>query len=239
MRIPQSCLIAGLVLATMITPAVHATGVAPETSVVIVNEADGEGTMVIKNTDSTPTLLYTTLEDIPEDNAALLVVTPPVARIEPGQTQLVRFVLNTTEPLKVARLKRVIFEGIPQTDKTKSKVQLSVRQNLPVVIQPAGVPVEREPWTQLQWSITGDTLTVKNPSPYVVRLSQAVQLLPGAAHATLPATYVLPGASHSVSLENAGSADRYEQVRISPATVYGYQVDTYDAKLATSVQPAQ
>ena len=66
----------------------HASGMLPETSVVIINEADGEASMNVKNTDANATLLYTSIQNLPEDKENLLVVTPPVARVEPDETQL-------------------------------------------------------------------------------------------------------------------------------------------------------
>lgn len=91
---------------------VNATGMQPATSVVIVYEADGEASLTVKNTEDVPSLLYTSIENIPEDTESLLVLTPPVARVEAGDTQLVRFLLEQGKTQKVQRLKRVIFEGM-------------------------------------------------------------------------------------------------------------------------------
>jgi P pilus assembly chaperone PapD len=100
----------------------HATGMIPETSVVIVEAADGEGAINVKNSDSFPVLLMTTLENIPDDNESLLLVTPPAARVEAGKSQRVRFILTSKTPLKTERLKRVIFEGVPPKEKGKNEV---------------------------------------------------------------------------------------------------------------------
>ena len=90
---------------------VLADGMVPDTSVVIVNEADGEASVSVTNTDSKLALLHVTLEDIPEDTTPLLFVTPPLTRVEPGKSQLIRFILQSPTPLTAQRLKRVIFEG--------------------------------------------------------------------------------------------------------------------------------
>ena len=79
----------------------------------IVDEATGEGSMTVQNTDTAPVLLYTTIENIAEDQEELVVATPPMARLEAGQSQLVRFMLTKKGPLATQRLKRVSFEGIP------------------------------------------------------------------------------------------------------------------------------
>ncbi|TNV09883.1 fimbrial protein, partial [Buttiauxella sp. B2] len=142
----------------------HATGMVPETSVVVVEASDGEGAINITNTDNYPVLMLTTLQDIPEDKTPLLTITPPAARVEAGKTQRVRFILTDKTPLKTERLKRVIFEGVPPQVKGKNQVRMTVRQNLPVLIRPAGLARDEAPWKLLVWKQSGNTLTVTNPS---------------------------------------------------------------------------
>ncbi|SUI51452.1 putative fimbrial chaperone protein [Serratia quinivorans] len=106
----------------------QASGVVPDSSVVIVEAADGEGTINVQNTDPYPVLLLTTLVPLPQDKAPLLTVTPPAARVEPGKSQSVRFLLTDKTPLSTERLMRVIFEGVPPQQKDKSEVRMTVRQ---------------------------------------------------------------------------------------------------------------
>jgi len=222
--------VAGLLSNAFFLSSVHASGMLPETSVVIINEADGEASMNVKNTDANATLLYTSIQNLPEDKENLLVVTPPVARVEPEETQLVRFILQSKEPLKTQRFKRVIFEGIPQQSKDGGvKVTMNVRQNLPVIIHPKGLAPNREPWKLLTWSVSNGKLIAKNDSAYVVRLAQTVTLLPGKAEFDLGKTYFLPGETISVPVPAAAAAST--TVRLAPATVYGFSVDSYDAAL--------
>ncbi|WP_215781673.1 fimbria/pilus chaperone family protein [Paludibacterium sp. B53371] len=220
----------------------QATGMVPDSSVVLVNVADGEGTITVKNTDDRPRLLYTSMYDLPEDNAHLLVVTPPVARVEAGQSQLVRFIVDSKEPIATERMKRVVFEGIPEAEKGKNQVSITLRQDLPVVIHPANLPRKNDPWTLLQWTRDGDKLVVTNPSPYVVRMTQLLQLLPGKQTLDLPKPYVLPGATLTIDASKVKDAlGSTTQLRISPASLYGYAVDSYDAPLLSkpaAVAPA-
>lgn len=209
----------------------HATGMVPETSVVIVEAGDGEGAINIKNTDSFPVLLTTTLENIAEDTDELLIVTPPAARVEPGKSQRVRFMLTSKEPLKTERLKRVIFEGIPPQQKDKNEVRMTIRQNLPVIIRPAGLAQDEAPWEKLTWKLNGNSLVVSNATPYVVRLGQSVQTLPDNTTWTLPHSYVLPGQTLTLSTEAPPKTGNSKQVRISPATTWGFTVNSYDASL--------
>lgn len=226
-------LVAIMVLGVGLAPLAHADGMVPETSVVIVNEAQGEATIKVTNSDAKTSLLHVTLQNIPEDTQPLLLVTPPVSRVDAGKSQLVRFILRTEDgPLKTQRLKRVTFEGITQTDpslKGTARIGMGVRQNLPVIIHPKGLAPNRQPWTDLSWSLSGGQLTVRNDTPYVVRLSQQVTLLPMNAEASLPRTYILPG--EHLSVEAPANGAGAQGVRLHPATVYGFAVDAYDAPL--------
>lgn len=210
---------------------VLADGMVPDTSVVIVNEADGEASVSVTNTDSKLALLHVTLEDIPEDPTSLLFVTPPLTRVEPGKSQLIRFILQSPTPLTTQRLKRVIFEGMPQGRAAgqagHARVGVTVRQNLPVILHPKGLAPNRTPWTGLVWSLNNQQLSVNNPTPYVVRLAQELTLLPGKGSALLPRTYVLPGETLSVAASQAQAST----VQMQPATVYGFAVEPYQAPI--------
>jgi P pilus assembly chaperone PapD len=221
----------GMAALCLATSVAHATGMVPETSIVIVEEADGEGGINVQNTDNFPVLLTTTLENIPEDTDELLIVTPPAARVEPGKNQRVRFMLTNKEPLKTERLKRVIFEGIPPQQKGKNEVRMTIRQNIPVIIRPAGLARADAPWEQLTWKLQDNSILLSNPSPYVVRLAQSVQTLPDNTTWILPNTYVLPGQALALTPDGGRTPTNASQVRISPATIWGFTVNSYDASL--------
>ncbi|MEB0043839.1 MULTISPECIES: fimbria/pilus chaperone family protein [unclassified Pseudomonas] len=209
---------------------VLAAGMVPETPVVVVDQATGEATLNVRNTDDHPSLLYSVIEHIAEDDEPLLILSPPVARVEPGQSQQVRFILNSATPLKTERLKRVVFEGIaPRQDAEGARVTLGLRQNIPVILRPANLAVERTPWKLLNWVVTGKQLQVSNPSPYVVRLAKSVNLIPGGATVDLGRTYILPGEV----LMLAASSTFGTHVQLFPATTYGFTVGSYDAPLST------
>ena len=231
--IQTGCVASTLFLAS---PA-HADGMIPDTSVVIVNEADGEVSVSVTNSDEHLALLHVTLEDIPEDKEPLVFVTPPLARVEASKSQLVRFILQSEKPLLTQRLKRVIFEGIPQgkpeAEAGHARVGVTVRQNLPLILHPKGLAPNRTPWTDLQWSLQDGQLTVSNNTPYVVRLAQEVQLLPSKGQALLPKTYVLPGEQIRVAAPDGAAT----QVRFQPATVYGFAVPRHEATIIVKPLP--
>lgn len=206
-----------------------AAGMVPDTSLLIVKEDEQGASMDVKNTDGDAQLLYTKLIDLPDDPRPGLIVTQPVVRVEAGKTQRVRFVLkNSAEPLKVEHFKRVIFTAIPQRERNKVKVTFS--QNLPVIIRPAGLAENREPWKDLSWKINNGKISVENKTPYVVRLEQKVKLLPSGTSANFSKTYILPGETLTGSSAVKITASE-KQVELYPATRYGYKANSYIADL--------
>ncbi|CAI8855905.1 putative fimbrial chaperone YhcA [Pseudomonas chlororaphis] len=210
----------------------HAAGMVPETSVVLINVGDGEGTINVTNTDNKTALLYTSLENLPEDQESLVVVTPPVARVEAGEKQLVRFIVQSEKPITTQRLKRVTFEGIPQSDPgAKAKIGVTVRQNLPLLISPGDLPKKEDPWSLLEWSLNGRDLMVKNDSRYVVRLNQVFSVMPANLKLELPATYILPGQTNHFELPAGTTLGADAKVRLFPVTTYGFAAQPFDAPL--------
>lgn len=210
---------------------IQAAGMVPETPVMVLDEGVGEAGINVFNSEPHPALLHTSVQDVPQDTESLLLLTPPVARVEPGATQRVRFILRSAEPLKTERLKRVVFEGIaPQDSSGKARVSLSVRQNIPAILRPANLPIDREPWKHLLWSQQGDQIQVRNPSPYVVRLGHSVSVLPGLQALDLGRTYVLPGETLTLS-GSIKASQTLTQIRLFPVTTYGFAVSHFDAPL--------
>ncbi|AIG03703.1 fimbrial chaperone protein [Pseudomonas fluorescens] len=203
----------------------------PETTVVVLYEEDGEATINVKNTDPGPALLHSVIENIPQDQEPLLIVTPPITRVEAGETQLVRFISTAGVPLKTQRLKRVSFEGIPQSrGPGGTTIGITLRQNLPLILHPKGLARHQAPWELLKWKRQDAGLVVHNDSAYVVRLAPELQLLPGKQLAALPRSYVLPG--EVLAVETRSSLADVTSVVLQPATVYGFTVDSYQAEVA-------
>ncbi|MCG0456387.1 fimbria/pilus periplasmic chaperone [Enterobacter cloacae complex sp. ECC445] len=227
--VKASALVTALFLTLPAT--VYAAGMVPETTLLMIDEANRGGVMSVKNTDSIPTLLYTSINDIEGENGVKLNVTQPVVRLEPGQEQQVRFILETKEPLTVEHYKRVIFEGIPPKTKDKNvKVGINLRQDLPVLIHPKNLPVVTDAWKLLTWSVQGKEVQVRNTSAYVVRFSTSVTLLPSRTEGLVNKTFILPGETMKVQTRSPiGSTDN--AVEFSPASRYGIEVDKYTAAL--------
>lgn len=218
--------------------AVHAqtaSGVLPEASVLQISEEEGQAQMAVRNGENTPLLMHTRIYDLDGGEGLVVVPLPPMVRVEAKSRQIVRFVLERPpEPLKVQHYKRVTFEGIPPRSGKKgdSQVQVNVRYDLPVLISPRGLAPLDDPWSRLVWTLEGRRLTVHNPSPYVVRMSREVELLPAARHVELlQRTVVLPGDTVGIDLPDGVGADALTAVRLFPVTLYGFAAPDFDAPI--------
>lgn len=206
-----------------------AAGMVPDTSLLLINEDERGASMDVKNSDDNAQLLYTRIIDLPDDPTPGVIVTQPVVRVNAGKTQRVRFVLkDSAEKLKTEHLKRVIFSTIPQREQNKVKMVFS--QNLPVIIRPAGLDVNMEPWKGLRWQIKNGNLTVLNDMPYVVRMEQKAKLLPSETQVKFEKSYILPGQTMIATPENKLSGLN-NKVEIYPATRFGYKASSYVAEL--------
>ncbi|ENE9535576.1 fimbria/pilus periplasmic chaperone [Salmonella enterica subsp. enterica serovar Newport] len=228
-KLPLLLLSVPFVFSTLFSQA-NAAGMVPETTLLVIEESTHSGVMNVKNTDSNPALLYTTVVDLPDNNGVKLDVTQPVVRVEAGQQQQLRFIMESTEPLTVEHYKRVTFEGIPPKSTNKGmKIGFNLRQDLPVLIRPKNLPVVTDAWKLLTWSRNGQTINVKNPSPYVVRLAQNITFLPSGGEGTIKKTYILPGETLNVSIKTPFAADT--SVRFYPASRYGIEVPSFTSPL--------
>jgi P pilus assembly chaperone PapD len=220
-------LVSGLYLTSNI---VYATGMVPETSLLVIEEAKESGTINVKNTDSHPSLLYTQITDLPDDTGTHLLVTQPVTRVEAGETQQLRFILQTDAPLKTEHLKRVVFEGIPPKEPgIKHQININLRQDIPVLIRPTDLAIVPDAWTKLSWHIANKKLTMENKTPYVIRLAQQVKALPSGINLKFNKTYILPG--QTLSTTAPMSLVGNTQIKFYPASRYGVEVPSYTASI--------
>lgn len=231
-RFAVPALVAGLVVLGS-AQTVRADGMTPESSIVILPTNQASTSILVKNTGQTTDMLVVDIEPIDEDTVEVASIDPPsgTTTVKPGKQQKVTFtLLDEIRKTEVQRLRRVVFEGAKGTAKgakKRNQVGVTVRQNLPLIIHPAQLELVRDPWKFLKWTVADGNLTVSNDSPYVVRLSQEFESLPSNAELGLPRSYVLPNARLTIKLPSEAAND--DRVRIHPATVYGFQIDHFDA----------
>lgn len=207
-----------------------AAGMKPEVPVLFLDDQNREATINVLNTDNSTALLHSRLQTIPEDPENKLIITPQLVRVEGGKKQQIRVVLKDGVKLDKQKMQRIDFVSIPQDDGKKNRARILIGQNIPVILSPADLPLNTTPWTGLTFHRTGSSLSVENPTPYIVRLTKQVDLLPVRRSVELKNTYILPGEKFNVALP-AAAADNVKSIRLHPVTRYGILTTPYDAQL--------
>lgn len=208
--------------------AVFAAGMKPEVPVLFIDDQNREATINLFNTDNSTALLHSRLQTIPEDLENKLIITPQLVRVDAGKKQQIRVVLKEGVKLDKQKMQRIDFVSVPQDDGKKNRTRILVGQNIPVILSPADLPLNTTPWTGLKFHRTGSSLNVENPTPYIVRLTKQISLLPGKQVVELKKTYILPGEKFTVELS---AADNVKSVRLYPVTRYGILTTPYDVQL--------
>lgn len=213
-----------------------ASAVLPTTSALIIEEADREGTIGIKNTNSEPVLLYSKVQRLDdEDLDAALIPSPQAVVVQPGETQTVRLLFRSKKKLDKEHLARILFMGIPpETSKKGAQVGFMLGQDLPVVIRPAGyVPVENK-WEFLKWKLKENQLCVSNETKYAIRFVNHVVLTPVNIPVTMPKAYALPESNNCTNLPSGVQVLTGSKVNFSAVTDYGYMLDNRQSAVTGS-----
>jgi P pilus assembly chaperone PapD len=203
-----------------------ASAVLPTTSVLIINEADKEGSIGIKNTDKEPVLLYTKIGRLDdEDLDAALIPTPAAVVVQPGETQIVRVLYRSNKALDREHLARVMFMGIPPKSDKPGRISMMLGQDLPVVIRPKGYKPVDNKWEYMKWRFKGDQLCVSNDTKYAVRFVNNVKLVPDNTDVAMPKPYALPGSDNCAALPAGYTPPAGTQVEFSAVSDYNYILD--------------
>lgn len=100
-----------------------------ESTTVILKESEGRASFTIDNTSANPILLVTKLIDIDgKDFSKQILISPPVTRIDAGQSQQVNFVLKKGAVLDNEVLLKAAFEGVEQV--SGNATVMPIRQEL-------------------------------------------------------------------------------------------------------------
>lgn len=121
------------------------TKIIPKTSILLINKKHNKTNINIKNTNNHPSLLYTTIINLPKNNKSIhLIPTQPIIHIKTNQIQQIQFLLQTTIPLQSKKLKHITFKNIPPKNNKNNKITISIHQNLPILIHPTSLPKKQK-----------------------------------------------------------------------------------------------
>lgn len=133
----------------------------------------------IKNIHNTPALAQVWLENTngETDNIPFTLM-PPVSRIEGKTSQTIRIRhLGTALPQDRETLFYFNLLDIPpkiSDSHEQHNIQLSVQSKLKFFYRPTKLPYSTsDAYAKVTWHLSGQTLTVKNPTPYYITYSYA------------------------------------------------------------------
>ncbi|WP_140726096.1 fimbrial biogenesis chaperone [Pseudomonas sp. Hp2] len=210
-------------------------GVVVNRTRVIYQADESEVTIKLSNQDPSPALVQVWLDDgdpnaAPEQAKVPFVLTPPVARIEPGKAQTLR-VIGTPAGLPQDR-ESMYWLNVLELPKNTGEagagnaLKLAFRTRIKLFYRPGRLAgVADESAKQLAWSLAvsgngGKALQVRNPTPYHVSFNK-VSLAGGGRSYEVEADMVAPMASASFPIAGmAGVPDG--PLRVDYATINDY-----------------
>lgn len=207
----------------LLSNTVYALGMQPETTVLVLDQEDGEASITVKNTNDTPSLLQTRIVDVDGTKGTIVLASPSLVKVDSGEEQTVRFFLQTSGEIKNQQLKRIRFLGLPakkESDKGKSSVAIAVSQSIPLIINPNGLKHEGEPWKSLNYKYENGRVYISNPSRYVVRMYPEVNI--DGTKVSLQNSFISPMDKVEINFKAPPSV-----VTIKPVGLYGEVRDEY------------
>ncbi|MBQ0645006.1 fimbria/pilus periplasmic chaperone, partial [Proteus mirabilis] len=115
-----------------------------ETMTVILDSEEPRKIFNVKNTGSEPILLSTKVSDLDKQHeiAKNIIITPPITRIEPDQSQNINFILKDGIEFDDEQILKASFQGIGVAKVNSTK--MPIRQDIAMLIIPKGLTIERE-----------------------------------------------------------------------------------------------
>jgi len=153
-----------------------------------------EVSLQLSNNGTTPSLVQAWIDDgnsksTPDESNVPFIITPPISRVEPTKGQTLRitalpsasqlnqnkeniFWLNVLDiPPKPEGKKQVNNEPLPN-----NFLQLAIRSRIKFFYRPANLKENSDTFSEkIQWVKNGETLLIKNPTPFYITMSSIFQ----------------------------------------------------------------
>ena len=186
--------------------------------------AERTTTITLRNSGTDPMSVQVRAVDWTQDSSgdvyapsSTLVASPPLAQIAPGESQVVRLVIENLAEVATERTYRLILDEIPGERSGGVGVQTALRALVPIFVTPSANSRPRLRWSAARSG--GDvSLTAHNDGQSRERLVNAHVTAGGTDLGARPEGYVLSGASRTWVLPApAGAAS----VRVTGEGEYG------------------
>lgn len=116
-----------------------------ETMTVILDAGESRKVFSVRNLGKEPILLATELADINSEirMSQNVIVSPPITRIEPLQSQQINFILKNGVTIAQEVLLKVAFQSVGEAKKNTTR--MPIRQEVAMLIVPADMNVSQSP----------------------------------------------------------------------------------------------
>ncbi|EMG9309485.1 fimbria/pilus periplasmic chaperone [Proteus mirabilis] len=190
-----------------------------ETMTVILDSEEPRKIFNVKNTGSEPILLSTKVSDLDKQHeiAKNIIITPPITRIEPVQSQNINFILKDGIEFDDEQILKASFQGIGVAKVNSTK--MPIRQDIAMLIIPKGLTIEREPWKNLEVKQVNNQLILKNNGKQVIRMAPAFSSLPSNNGYSIGQFYIRPQEEIKVDVK-----EKLTEIKISPLSRYGFKL---------------
>ena len=189
-----------------------------ETMTVILDSSEPRKAFNVKNISKNPVLLATSVNDIDEKDkiTQYIMITPPIVRIEPGESQQINFILKENNDIKDEKILKASFQSVVELK--NSTTQMPIRQDIAMLVTPADLVITQEPWSNLVVSQSGNNIFLQNKGRQVIRLSKSITLLPENKSVNINQFYLRPG--ERIQVLSEGKTDN---LVIYPLSRYGFK----------------
>lgn len=132
-----------------------------------------ESSISVRNTDKKPYLIQSWVDMFDGTRKAPFVITPPLFRLDGGRNNVLRVVRTggnlpeDRESIFWMNIKSI--PSVPKQTEGVNTLQLAIKTRIKLIYRPKGLVVNAEEASRnLQWKLSGSTLTVTNNSPQYI-----------------------------------------------------------------------
>ncbi len=190
---------------------------------VIYPENDKNVSLTVENPDESPYLIQSWIENAENNEQSAFAITPPLFRLNSEQANTLRILLTeNTLPQDKESLFWLNIKSIPASERIDNTLQIAFKTQIKLIYRPSSIKDFKldEERKKLTWSIKGDQLTVKNPTPFYMNF----QRIYFENKPLEDVSYAAPFSSQSFTVDNAAS---HGTVKWEVINDYG-SVDTLD-----------
>nr|AWH59698.1 flagellar-assembly chaperone protein [Edwardsiella tarda] len=219
-----------LIALLMIAGNTHATFSLSQSGVVV-DAKKGETSVVVKNIGTQPILLFSSeveSETKAISGRSLFMLSPPVAKLNPNESQVIRIFLKD-KTIDKEMMARIRFQELTDEGNNSTKTIINAAYNIAAIARPATLTENTKPWELLKLNNKNGHLEILNDSLYVVRMAKTIKINNGGKEYKLDINngYILPGKSLELKNFNYTTTNAVE---INPASTTGSILSTYMIK---------